>query len=193
MNKQSDAYLIQKMSSEHKPDRQEAMLYFYQGMYDKVQHYVQKNSGDSTDVDDVFQDSLVALYKLAREEKLGDHIRLEAYFFTICKNHWLKELQKKKRTVELTKKYENVSGDISQEAILITEERNALVEKLITQVGGICYKVLRHYYYEKRRMKEIAEILSLSSEQAAKDKKASCMKKLRTLIKNNPHFIELLK
>jgi len=193
MDKQSDAYIIEKLSSEKKSDRQDAMLYLYQLMYDKVQHYIKKNSGSASEAEDVFQDSLVALYKQARNEKLGDHIKLEPYFFTICKNHWLKELKKKKRTTELTSRHENISDQETQESILLTAERNALVEDLIGRFGDVCSQILRYYYYEKRRMKEIANLLSLSNEQAAKDKKASCMKKLRKLIKDNSHFLELLK
>ena len=193
MNKQADAYIIGKLVSEHKSDRQEAMLYLYEAMYDQVQRYVQKNSGTPSEVEDVFQDSLIALYKHARAEKLGNHIQLKAYFFTICKNHWLKELQKKKRTIELTEKHESIYEAETQESILISDEQNNLVDSLIQRFGTGCYKLLRFYYYEKRRMKEIAGLMSLSNEQAAKDKKASCMKKLRTLIKDNQHYLELLK
>ncbi len=193
MDKQTDAYIMEKLGSEDKADRQEAMLYLYQTMYDKVGYYIQKNSGTLMDTDDIFQDSLVELYKKARTGRLGDHIRLEAYFFTICKNHWLKELQKKKRTVALTHHHENVSEEETQESILLTKERNALVDQLISRFGTTCYQVLRYYYYDKRRMKEIANLLSLSNEQAAKDKKNSCMKKLRKLIKENSHYLELLK
>jgi len=193
MNKQSDAYIIEKLSSSQEADRQEAMLYLYQTMFDKVQFYIQKNSGLVSETDDVFQDSLVALYKQARNNRLGDHIRLEAYFFTICKNHWLKELEKKKRTVELTADHERTSETENQETVLMTEERNVLVDNLIGRFGTTCYKILRYFYYEKRRMKEITRLLSLTNEQAAKDKKASCMNKLRKLIKDNPRFLELLK
>ena len=193
MAKQADTDIIDKLSSAHRSDRQEAMLYLYQQMYDKVQAFIQKNSGSVEEARDVFQDSLIALYKQALAGKLGDHIRLEAYFFTICKNLWLKELRKKKRVVELNIHHEKLSEEESYESVMISDEHAALVEQLIQQVGQQCYQLLRHFYYEKRRMKEIAQLLGLSNEQAAKDKKSKCMKKLRGLIKENPHLIKLLK
>lgn len=193
MNKKTNAGIIKLLKSDQKSDRQEGMLYLYKSMYDKVKHYVYKNNGNISEADDIFQDSMVALYKLARNEQLKDDINLEAYFFTICKNHWLKELKKKKRNVELTEQHENVAAIETQESILLTEERKKIMNDLIGRFGDSCYKVLRYYYYEKRRMKEIAKLLSMTNEQAAKDKKASCMKKLRTLIHKNPNFLELLK
>ncbi len=193
MNKQRDAYIIKKLSSEQKPDREEAMLYLYQQMYDKVQHYILKNNGSTYETEDVFQDSLIALYKHARAGRLGAHIKLEAYFFTICKNHWLKELQKKKRTVAFTDQHENISIEESQESILLNDERKMLMDQVLRRIGEVCYKILQYYYCEKRRMREIARLMSLTNEQAAKDKKSSCMKKLRILIRENPHLLELLK
>lgn len=193
MDKQSDAYILVKLSSEIKSDRQEAMLYLYKSMYDKVRRYILNNSGTSADVDDVFQDSVLALYKLASNGKLEAQIKIAPYFFTICKNHWLKELQKRKKSTQLTASHENIVDANTQEDILIDNQRKELLDHLIKQFGTTCYEILRYYYYDRRRMKEIASLLLLSNEQAAKDKKASCMKKLRKLIKDNPHFLELLK
>lgn len=193
MHKREDTDIIKKLESEKKADRQEAMLSLYQLMYDKVRLYIEKNNGTAEEAKDVFQDSLLALFKHARNKRLGPEVNLKAYFFTICKNHWLKELQKKKRTVQLSPKHEQFSSVDPREAGMMTEEHNQLVDQLISKVGQSCYTILKYYYYERRRMKEIAQLMQLSSEQAAKDKKASCMKKLRALVRTNSYLLKLLK
>ena len=192
MKKHTDAYLIERLSSVNKSDRQEVITYLYDQMYEQVARYVQKNSGFPSEAEDVFQDSLIALIKHARSGRFENHVKLEAYFFTICKNQWLKALQKKERIVELTPVHEQAVETETQESVMVTKERSNLLDQLIRGLGSNCYQLLKHFYYEKKRMKEIAALLSMSNEQAAKDKKASCMKKLRAQVQQNPHLLELL-
>jgi len=193
MNKPSDLQIIAQLKSINKAERQTSMLYFYNNLYDKINNYIQKNSGSKEEADDVFQESLIALDKLAKQDKLPEQINLDAYFFTICKNTWFKELKKKKRTTNLEIHHKNISEEHTEETKLLQRERNELLDQLILKLGDKCYQVLRYFYYEKRKMKEIAMSLSLTNEQAAKDKKASCMKNLRTLIKDKPHLLNLLR
>lgn len=192
MKKQTNADLIEKLCSSKSSDRQEAMMYFYEQKYDQVERYVLKNSGRLTEVEDVFQDSLIALLKHANDGRLQEMAQVEAYFFTICKNHWLKALQKKGKTVELTDNTVIIETD-NQESLMVTEEKKNLLDQLIGQLGSNCYQLLKYFYFEKKRMLEISSLLDLSNEQAAKDKKSSCMKKLRQLVHSSPHILEMLK
>lgn len=120
--KQTDACIIGKHS--------------FQLMYEQVKRYRQKNNGSVSEAEDVFQDSLIALYKHACAGRLGSSIRLEAYFFTICKNLWRKELQKKGRTVELTAQHQKEIETQNQESIMVTEDRKKLLTEQISRIGS---------------------------------------------------------
>ncbi|MEL6863689.1 MAG: sigma-70 family RNA polymerase sigma factor [Bacteroidota bacterium] len=193
MKKYPDKEIIRLLQSDRREEQNKAMLYLYERMYPIVVKYVQKNSGTEKDVDDIFQDGLVAVFKKVRTKSLWEDSNIEAYLYSICRNLWLKKLQKRKREVELTDVHETVPLDQDQEAIVLSQERRQLMDEILKSLGQDCYRLLAYVYYDRRRLREIAELMGFASEQVAKNKKSKCMKKLRTLMKDNPHFKELLK
>ena len=60
-----------------------------------------RNSGSQDDVSDVFQDSIIVLYKQITEENLNLTTDLKGYFFGIARNVWSAQLRKNQRNTEL--------------------------------------------------------------------------------------------
>lgn len=192
MRQLSDEDLVKKLKSHHYTDNDEAMNFLYQKMYRKVTSYILKNSGSNQDADDVFQDSLIALYKSAKMNRLEEIKNIQAYFYSICRNLWLKALKKNQRTTALTDEYETLAEDAIQVTSLLSEEKSKLIHLLLKGLGESCQKILIYYYYERRRMKEIMTLMNYSTEQVAKNKKSSCMKKLKEVVSSNPGLKNLL-
>ena len=69
----------------------------------------------------------------------------------------------------------------------LTEERQTMLE-LIKQLGEDCQKVLRYYYYERLKMKEIAQLMNFANDQVARNKKAKCLKQLISIVNRSPFF-----
>ena len=65
----------------------------------------------------------------------------------------------------------------------VSQEQKEIFEGLLNEIGEKCRLLLRYFYYERKRMKEIVALMSFSSEQVAKNRKSNCMKKLRSLVK----------
>ncbi|MEM9920013.1 MAG: sigma-70 family RNA polymerase sigma factor [Bacteroidota bacterium] len=189
----NDHTLIKLLKSTERQDNDKAMLFLYQQLFFKVERYVQRNSGDSSDAADVFQDGLIVLYKSVRQEKIPADAKVQAYLYSVCRNLWLKQLGKSKRKVALMEEHENIpSGPLHLDKVL-SDEKSELVDKLLHQLGASCRQLLVYFYYDRLKIREIAKLMNFSSEQVAKNKKSACMKKLRAILDEHPELKELLR
>ncbi|MFK8102010.1 MAG: RNA polymerase sigma factor [Saprospiraceae bacterium] len=173
-------------------DNDEAMNSLYAVMYRKVLHFILKNSGSEQDADDIFQDSLMVLYKLAKRDQLDNVTNIQSYFFSICRNLWYKALNKKQKTTTLTEEHHLLPEAAMQISTMLALEKSDFLDQLLKSLGESCRSVLIYYYYDRLKMKEIMKRMDFSSEQVAKNKKSRCMKKLKELIAANPGFKDLL-
>jgi len=57
---------------------------------------------------------------------------------------------------------------------------------MIGLLKGDCQRVLKMYYYERLRMSEIARKMGYLNDQVAKNKKSSCLRKLKHHVLKNP-------
>ncbi|MET3025245.1 tetratricopeptide repeat protein [Flavobacterium sp. UW10123] len=78
----------------------------YKKFAPKVVQFITNNSGDKEDAQDVIQEIMILLFDQAKANQLQLDCPFDACFFSLCKRHWLRELQNsthKKVTI-----YENV-------------------------------------------------------------------------------------
>src|SRR4051794_35899656 len=72
------------------------------GMYNifpYVKNYIKTNSGTTDDAEDIFQDSLVILYKKVQSADFILSVPLKTYLLAIVKNCWLQELRRRKKLI----------------------------------------------------------------------------------------------
>lgn len=193
MGRIPDEILIQQLQFGEGQALDDVILYLNKRVYDMTSRFVTRYKGTSHDAEDIFQDGVVALYKLARRGMLAPGTNVEAYLFSICKNLWFKQLRKKQDTVELTPDF-NALPELDDLPLhsLLSQERQSAFAKLLAQFGEDCQKVLTGYYYDRLRMTKIAEMMGYANEQVAKNKKADCMKKLKNLLAGFPDFLQNL-
>jgi RNA polymerase sigma factor (sigma-70 family) len=189
MGRIPDEMLIQRLQFGDSQEVDAALLYLHKQVYQMVVRFVAKYKGVNSDAEDVFQDGLVALYKLAKLGKLMPSTNVEAYLFSICKNLWFKQLRKKQDTVELSTEV-NALPALDELPLygILSQEKQSAIGQLLLHFGEDCQKVLVAYYYDRLRMVKIAEMMGYANEQVAKNKKADCMKKLKNLLAEAPIF-----
>ena len=188
MKKFSDEEIIQRLQSDNDRIVDETLYYMHGQVYQMVVNFVKRYKGTYADAEDVFQDSLVALYKLARQGKLDECTNVEAYLMGINKNLWFKELKKTKATVDLAEEVYSIPVPEVALYVLLKEEKTAAIDKLLSQIGEACQQLLVHYYYDRIKMKKIAELMGYANEQVAKNKKSNCLRQLKELLAKSPHY-----
>lgn len=184
----ADEELVQLLQLGNQAEVDNALFYLHGRVYHQVCKMVLNNNGTTPDCEDLFQDGMIALYKLARRGVLKTDTNVEAYLFTICRNLWMKELKKKKETFDLEKIHNTIPvAEVALYTLLDRDKKDA-IDQLLNQTGERCKELLTYYFYDKHRLRKVAELMQYASEQVAKNKKAECMKKLKTLVADNPHL-----
>src|SRR5690606_9079026 len=106
-----------------------------------IKRWVCANSGSPDDAADIFQESLLAIYRQAREKRLVLTCPFESFLLMVCKRQWWNELMKRNRRV-VTISIDSVS-EITEETnnLMQQEERHQLVSHFIQQLADRCREI----------------------------------------------------
>ncbi|MCC6726592.1 MAG: sigma-70 family RNA polymerase sigma factor [Saprospiraceae bacterium] len=189
-----DELILKRLQSGGSLEVDETLAHLHRQVFGMTLKFVNKFKGSDADAEDVFQDAMVALYKMARQGKLVAGTNIEAYLFAICKNLWFKQLRKRHETVDISSELVKMPelDNLPLHSMLEHEQQNAFA-RLLQRFGEDCQRVLVSYYYDRLRMSKIAEMMGYSNEQVAKNKKADCMKRLKAYLAEAPGLLEVLK
>ena len=81
----------------------------------------------------------------------------------------------------------------SQTAVMITAEKEEMINQFLEKAGTKCKQVLKYVIYDDYSMKEIAKLMNFASEAVAKTTHHRCKQKLMDLVANNKALINLFK
>lgn len=180
-----DSEIIELLQSGEPALQENAFRYLYRQYFGLVESMVVQNSGATEDVKDVFHDGLIVLFNNAKKEGFTLSSTLKTYLYSICRNIWLMKLRKTKRETPLQDHHEHIPVEGNIFDTLLTNERKQLVVNLLSKLGEDCRRMIELFYFNKMKMAQIREVFNLGSEQAAKNKKSLCMKKLRRMAKRD--------
>jgi RNA polymerase sigma factor (sigma-70 family) len=167
---------------------EKTLNWLYSNYLQSVKSYVLKNSGSEEDVSDVFQDSIIALYRQISENNLNLTTDLKGYFFGIARNVWNAHLRKKQKTTEL-------DFDLADENEF--EELNReLLEKIISRAFQKLKpdeQMVLNMFSEGQSYDDIAKKMNFKNETYARRKKYLCKEALLEFVKQDPEYHEYLR
>jgi RNA polymerase sigma factor (sigma-70 family) len=161
--------------------------WLYDNYFPAVKNHVLKNSGSIEDVSDVFQDSIIVLYKQITEEDFNLTTELKGYFFGIARNVWSAQLRKNQRNTELDIDIPDDEPDEYGDPVLERVVSRAF-QKLKPDQQLVLSMFSDGHSYE-----EIASELNLKNELYARRKKYLCKEALLELVKKDPEYQEFLR
>ena len=161
----------------------------------RVLSYLRKQfSVSDDDLDDIFQESSMALFLNVRDGKLSTLTSsLGTYFMKVCINQTLKFLGKNSKTMPLfdDRRITNsafVRDDKIAElygACIDAEEEEKktrmelLVNNIIASMTETCKNILHGYYWDDFSTSTIADMFNFSDANSVKAQKYKCVKKFR--------------
>ena len=161
----------------------------------KVLAYLRKTfSVSDDDLNDIYQESSVALFLNIRDGKLSNLTStLSTYFLRICINQTLKFMGKQKKVVplfddsRLTNKDAFRQDKIDELYQLCTEDEEAekvarsekLVQSIITSMPDTCKNVFQGYYWDNLTTTTIADMFGFANANSVKTQKYKCLQKFR--------------
>ena len=162
----------------------------YKRVFPKVLHYIQKNGGNRQSAEDVFQETLIALYRNIQKTDFEISTSVTQYVFAVSKYIWIKSFKKSPQgrgtfSLDEARIYEEIVEHINFES-----ERQALMREKLELLSDDCIKVLT-YFFEGFSMKEIAAKMGYGTTEYARKRKYKCKEKLISLMKSDPRYQEL--
>ncbi len=192
MNKTSDEVKMELLRTGSNLERDQVLKSLYREHYRVISIFVKKNKGTADDAADIFQDAIFIFYEKVRFKKLELSCSIGTYLYSVCRYLWLNRLRSRKEVADIDDQG-TISIPPETLSILDTSERNQTLAKLVEHLGKGCKRVLYYFYFDRLKMAEIAIRMGLSSEQAAKNKKADCIKRLKKMILESSVLKEILK
>lgn len=167
------------------------LAYIYKQFFYKVNAFVRKNQGDEDDVNDVFQEAIIIIYrKLKENDLLFENRSFEVYLFSVCRFLWLKQLEKRrieKEKINDTMPFQDEIYDDDLVAIVEKNERFLLYQKHFKNISSDCQKILQ-LFFDKVPIKQIAHIMGFKSEKYVKTRKFKCKELLVERIKQDVEY-----
>ncbi|GAL83213.1 ECF subfamily RNA polymerase sigma-24 subunit [Sporocytophaga myxococcoides] len=181
----SDELIIELIKT-NKEDKAFRALYKHFPMIRKM---ILSNGGKLEDAEDVFQESLIILYKKVRYTEFKLTSKLSTYLYSVCRFLWKDILVKNGRRdfSEIIDLNESSEESIWTE---LTEPESDLKisEKIINELGNRCKELLILFYIEAMKLKDIASRMGYSSESTAKNQKYKCLESAKKRLKELKHL-----
>lgn len=160
--------------------------------------FASKVSND--DIEDIFQDSLIVLMQRV---KSGDVVSsregaLFSYLVQIGKFSACNFLRKKRslvsdEVVTLSLNLHNIEDESDISVDEKQQMQNDFLDKVLELLPAECRVLLKHFYWNRKPMDEIASILGMRNADSVKSKKSKCMNKIKDIasqLADNGEFAE---
>jgi len=160
----------------------------------KIKAYIIKNSGDATDAETIFHDTIVTFVKTVfSKQDFALTVHLHGYLIGTARNLWMNALRKKKKNVTVPIEYaSNTTDSGSSMDLLLKGERGRILQMVLKEMRKNCKDVLM-FWAAGFKMTEISTKLGYKSEGVARKKKSECMKELYSYLGENPHIKERIR
>jgi RNA polymerase sigma factor (sigma-70 family) len=170
--KRNDLELIEAIKS---GDRN-ALIQLYKDNFMSIRTYVINNSGTNDDAEDILQDATIVVWEKVKNSEFVLQSKLTTYVFAICKNLWLKRLNKNSRMSVLD---DSFSENLTEDSQPFMNQNHQIVMKMMDTLGEKCRDILHLFYFESLDMASIAKQLNYNNADTVKAKKHQCFKQLQ--------------
>lgn len=160
---------------------------FYESYRNDFMAFARKYTSAEEDVLDVYQDTVIAFYENVSREKIKTlRSSLKTYLFSIGKYKLIDHLKRKGKTISSDDpEYSRELIDDSVEEKIQLNEQQTQLKQALNQLGEQCRDLLLLFYYRRYSIDAIREEMNYKNDNVVKAHKSRCMKKLRTLFKEN--------
>jgi RNA polymerase sigma factor (sigma-70 family) len=164
-------------------DSKDSLNQLYKGYFPMVLQLVLTNNGNEDEAKDIFQESIIVLYKKVKSGSFELNSKLKTFIYAVCHRLWLKRLNQKSRHINSDLvDFENLES--VDEDIALHEEKDAQFRQMdyaLQQLGEPCKTIIEDYYIQSRSMQDISEKFGYTNADNAKTQKYKCLQRLKKL------------
>lgn len=153
----------------------------YREIRPTVVRHILMNSGSKDEANEIFQKAINDLLCKIVHDRLTLSSSIKTYLFEVCRRLWLKELRQRKRFANLPDDMEDTEEPSSEIPQPLTRPQQ-LALQCLSELHERCRSVLHHFSMDVP-MEQIALMVGLANEDAAKTMKFKCKKKVLECVK----------
>ncbi len=186
MNTEDDKYINALLTNDRKGIKD-----IYDSYLPRVEAIIAKMGGSKDEAWEIFQESLIVIMTKVQKPEFKLTSSFYTYLVSVCKFKWFNESKKKYKKELTIDGYDTLSveGDILDDIHQV--ERYRLYKQKLGLLDETCRRILE-LFFNQNSLKEITEKLKLTSENAVKQRKYQCQKKLIAMIQSDPAYKELI-
>jgi len=166
-------------------DEEKAIAEIYKNHLSGIIPMVLKNSGGEEDAKDVEQKAVIIFYQKVKKGDfvLNANTKLSTYLYSVANLVWKEELRKRKNmpTNDISS-IEHLPEKVENVPIHAETETQQVAIRMLDKLKDTCRQILQLFYFERLKLKEIAQKLGIASEQTAKSKRYKCFQQYRKLV-----------
>jgi RNA polymerase sigma factor (sigma-70 family) len=192
-------YFMKKFSDEDiirglKRRDNEVIQFIYRENFKMVSNLIINNNGSDDDAEDIFQESLIILFRRLRDEPdFALDSTFSTYLYSVCRLIWLKKLRESKK-LEVTELSQEMEDFIEFEEPLPVQDKDlrmAVYQRNLLLIPDDCQKILV-LTGQDISAKEIAEKLGFRSDTYVRKRRHFCKEYLVNRIKEDREYQELI-
>lgn len=157
----------------------------------KIESIIGGMGGNKDEAWEIFQEALIVIMAKAKKPDFKLTSSFYTFLVSICKFKWYNESKKKYKKELTIEGHDTLSSNDDILEDIHQVERYRLYRQKLGLLDTTCRQILE-LFFNQNSLKEITKKLNLTSENAVKQKKYQCQKKLTKLIQSDPAFKELL-
>lgn len=159
----------------------------YQNNFGKISRFVQNNSGNKADAEDLFQDSMLVLVEKLRQDNFQLTASIDTYVFAICKNIWFKKLRDRNYELSID---ELQSFDFMSSINDFIEDDKTYFEKLkgyLVKITDHCNRLIQDMFFKGKTIDQIQKDYGYSTRHNAQNQKHKCVQQIKKVKEQNEH------
>ncbi|MCA0430205.1 MAG: sigma-70 family RNA polymerase sigma factor [Bacteroidetes bacterium] len=164
-----------------KANNNEVLNALYKKYYNLVLKLVVNNNGNSEQAQDLYQETIIAVFENVQKEQFELNCQLQTYIYSIAKRLWLKQLKKNGNTFLFKENEDNDLVDVTED-LQYHNEKETNILKMNSSLGLLgepCKTLIQDFYIHKKSMDEIAEKFGYTNADNAKTQKYKCLQRLK--------------
>ena len=175
------SYNSTELISQLKNGSSDAYNPLYEKSYPSVEKFIVNNSGTVNDAKDIFQDTLLVLFKKVREDNFELTASLKTYVIAISKNLWFKKLRhiSNQQETSLTDFHSNKFFCEIESAILKEKSYWERLQIYLTKISSHCNNLLKSMFFKSKTIEDIQLEYGYTSKHNAQNQKHKCLQQVR--------------
>lgn len=166
-----------------KADDENAFKAIYKQHFSVISKFIINNSGSEQEAKDIFQDSIIVLFRNIREVNFKLDCKIRTYLYSVSRRLWLNELKKRGKTGADISDYENfiIFNEVDEIDFNIKERQLALIAQSLSILGEPCNTIITDFYINRFSMQAIADKMGYTNFENAKNQKYKCLQRLKKI------------